>query len=111
LQDICFCGIVHAYYLRLVFEAFIVQKAAQIYDLNVGLSPPFRVAIDILGNKYHVALAYTQPFAEIYVSTVSLKNDPYARFALVAVSSAEMICAKAVPILSSMMKPVALFVI
>jgi hypothetical protein len=58
--------------LRLVFEAFIMHKAAQIYDLDLRLTVPFRVAIDVFGDKDHVALAYLETFAEIYVRSATL---------------------------------------
>jgi hypothetical protein len=43
------------YYLRLVAKVLIVHKTAEIYDLNISLSAPFRVAVYVFGYKYDVA--------------------------------------------------------
>jgi hypothetical protein len=71
-----------------------MHKAAQIYDLDLRLTVPFRVAIDVFGDKDHVALAYLEPFAEIYVRSATLYNDSEPCFPSVAVSSTKMIFVK-----------------
>jgi hypothetical protein len=96
LQNIAFFVLRAGNYLRLVLEGLVMQKAAQINNLDLGLAVPFGVAINILGDKDHVALAYAQALAEIYIRALPFENYSESRFSFVAVSAAEVVARKAV---------------
>jgi hypothetical protein len=57
---------------------------------------PFGVAINVLGDKDHVALAHAEPLAEIYIRALSFENYSESCFSLVTVSAAEVVARKAV---------------
>ena len=75
MQNRVFYNLIRIDDLRLVFEAAVVNKAAEIDHLYLGLAVPFGIAVNVFGDKNHVALADLQLFVEIYICPATLEDN------------------------------------